>query len=390
MSDLAAQDAKVEAILEAKREAARAHLQELRELLVKDDAEACKCTDAALLRYLESEVSLTRKNEVKHVRVTAAARALQATLKWRRKEGLDVVPPLRTTRCCEGCETNAFAHCFFGLGVDKRGWEVVYACPGRSGGKEPNSLVRHLILSLESIFEGPFEIKTSPSEVKALPSADDGDGAAAPVAVCAGATGGEPGSPRPSTVRVAALKQRYGSKATLAYGSNVDAPDAAVRAGAEPAAGSALPPWCHPSPAKHLVMLVDLHGFGLADLDPRVGLKCIPILLGHYPDRVAQVALCDSPWIFNGVWAMFEPLLDPVMQMKVRMLRGEAMSKYFERFLTPAQAEFMSAILKLRASPSAAAFPPSTGRVRRSLGPCDKFTREHTGGAAAEETAELV
>ena len=55
---------------------------------------------------------------------------------------------------------------------------------------------------------------------------------------------------------------------------------------------SSLPPWCRPSSSKHMVMLVDLHGFGIADMDPRVGLKAIPIILSHYPDRIAQVSDC--------------------------------------------------------------------------------------------------
>jgi len=58
------------------------------------------------------------------------------------------------------------------------------------------------------------------------------------------------------------------------------------------AEGSSLPPWCRPSSSKHMVMLVDLHGFGIADMDPRVGLKAIPIILSHYPDRIAQVCDC--------------------------------------------------------------------------------------------------
>jgi hypothetical protein len=43
---------------------------------------------------------------------------------------------------------------------------------------------------------------------------------------------------------------------------------------------------------RHQVLLVDLHGFGIADMDPRVGLKAIPIILSHYPDRIAQVCDC--------------------------------------------------------------------------------------------------
>ena len=187
-------DERIEAILSAKRAAAAAHLKQMRDhLAALGEQEALRCTDASLLRFLESEVTL-KGTEVKAVRVPSAARNLLATLKWRKSYGLESPgPPLRTTPCCPGCEENAYSHCFFSIGVDKRGWEVFYACPGRSHGKNPDALVRHSILSLESVFEGPFEVhpRDMPNTARDMPNTvSTTAGAAAAAAAAAAASNG--------------------------------------------------------------------------------------------------------------------------------------------------------------------------------------------------------
>ena len=259
-------DEPVRSILAARREKARSTLAELRRALDASGEAAAECEDEMLVRFLES----TGGDDVKQAR-----KALAATLSWRCKQGLDVVPP---PRVCPHCAANPYAHCFFSIGRDRRGWEVVYSCPGRTSAKDPSSACRHLVLTLESIF-----------------SCED----------------------------------------------------------------AAAPP--------HFVLLVDLSGFGLRDLDPRVALRALPIILNHYPDRVGQAVLLDSPAVFTVVWRMLTPLLSPVMQMKARFVRGGKMKEYFEHYLFPEQAEFCQATLRLKASPAAAAFPPSMARVRRPL-----------------------
>jgi hypothetical protein len=96
----------------------------------------------------------------------------------------------------------------------------------------------------------------------------------------------------------------------------------------------------------------------------------------QYPDRVAQVAIIDAPWIFKVVWNLITKMLDPLMQTKAVMLRGQAMEEYFQNFLTPDQAEFANSMLKLQAAPNRESFAPCTSQVRRTLGPADAFTRE--------------
>ena len=42
-----------------------------------------------------------------------------------------------------------------------------------------------------------------------------------------------------------------------------------------------------------------------------------PLVHVHTSGPCSQVALLDAPWIFKGIWSMFTPLLDEIMQMKV-------------------------------------------------------------------------
>ena len=86
-------------------------------------------------------------------------------------------------------------------------------------------------------------------------------------------------------------------------------------------------------------------------MDPRVAMRVIPILLNHYPDRVAQVAILDSPWVFKAAWQLIKTVIDPLSQTKAIMLRGEEMHAYFQSFLTPDQRAFAAGMLQLRAAP---------------------------------------
>ena len=365
MHDAASADARVAAILDAKRAAAAQQLGTLRDMLKQsdgyDETEAWRCTDAALLRFLESAVVHKGLN-IKSVNVMAATKAVIFNLRWRAENCLNTTPPLRETHCCEGCEANACAHCFFSVGRDRRGWECLYLCPGRSGIKEPSSVIRHMVLTLESVFEAPFEgSRTSAARL---------EGSAACDVVAAGAGATAAAAPFLATAGAHAPASAPAS-APAAAASAVAAEDA---------------PLCQPAAsafASQAVLLIDLHGFGFGDADPRLALRMVPLFLHHYPDRIAQAVILDAPWIFKGIWSMVAPLLDDVGQMKCKMLRGEAMASYFDEFLHAQQAAFMAEVVKLRARPDPEGFPPSCAAVRRSLGPADKWTRDVTESLSA-------
>lgn len=290
-------------LFEAKREAARRQLPELRSQLEQSGSAAAWYTDETLIRFLENNV-VVKNMEVRRVSIKHAAEQLGSTVKWRTDLCLDADPPSYCS--CETCDREPYAHCFFSVGRDKRGWEVTYTSPGRTTAKDYRSIEAHFIAFLEATF--------NPERQKQQP------------------------------------------------------------------------------PPTHLCICVDLHGFGLGDLDPRVAVRCIKLILNHYPDRVGQVAFLDAPWIFKAIWDLCKTVLDPAMQQKATMLRGDAMAAYFDRFFTPDQRQFMDGMLCTRARPNRAAFVPVTTRVRKSLGACDAFTREsrRLEDAAAAAAAECV
>jgi CRAL/TRIO domain len=44
----------------------------------------------------------------------------------------------------------------------------------------------------------------------------------------------------------------------------------------------------------------------------------------YYPERLHQAFFINSPWLFQGLWAIISPLLDPVTKTKVRAREGFA------------------------------------------------------------------
>ena len=135
--------------------------------------------------------------------------------------------------------------------------------------------------------------------------------------------------------------------------------------------------FAQPNAPTHFCLLLDLHGFGLGDLDPRVAIRSITVLLKHYPDRVAQVAMLDAPFVFKGIWNILKQVVDPLSQQKATMLtRGPVMDEYLATYLQPQQEAFVRDMLRTRARPHFDSFSPLCAGVRVSLGPCDAFTAE--------------
>ena len=271
-------------LFKEKREYAKTRLADLREHLDSmPNHPAHACADEMLCRHIESNTTVKGVPPLPlsfSVSLKAAADGLAATMKWRKDYGADNI------KSCKHCDVDPFAHCFFSIGRDRRGWEVSYACSGRARNKDHTSIAHHLVAFMESVFNKP-------------------------------------------------------------------------------------------NPPTHFIILLDLHGFGIGELDPRVAIYAITILLKHYPDRVAQVCLLDSPWIFKGMWNFIKHAADPLSQQKAAFLtRGADMSEYMSTYLHPDQAAFIREMLELRARPKWDAFCPSAHSVRVSLGPKDAFCKE--------------
>lgn len=65
------------------------------------------------------------------------------------------------------------------------------------------------------------------------------------------------------------------------------------------------------------VWVLDMHGFGLRDVDPRLAFAFLKISASHYPERLAQAYVVSAPRIFTGFWATISPFIDPKTKAKV-------------------------------------------------------------------------
>lgn len=100
------------------------------------------CSDDTLLRYLRARDS----DEA------ASLALLQSTLSWR--ETTLFTGAGGTTPVCEACGTEPCSHCFFRVGTDIDGNEVMYSCAARAVNKDPQANCRHMACEVERIFKG--------------------------------------------------------------------------------------------------------------------------------------------------------------------------------------------------------------------------------------------
>lgn len=65
------------------------------------------------------------------------------------------------------------------------------------------------------------------------------------------------------------------------------------------------------------VWVLDMHGFGLKNIDPRIAFAFLKVSAAHYPERLAQAYIISAPRIFHGFWKTITPFIDPKTKSKV-------------------------------------------------------------------------
>jgi hypothetical protein len=53
----------------------------------------------------------------------------------------------------------------------------------------------------------------------------------------------------------------------------------------------------------------------------------------HYPERLGMLLLVDTPWIFNGFWAMASPFLSSATVSKILFIKGSDVSKTLQEHI---------------------------------------------------------
>ncbi|KAL8278214.1 hypothetical protein RQP46_009387 [Phenoliferia psychrophenolica] len=71
-----------------------------------------------------------------------------------------------------------------------------------------------------------------------------------------------------------------------------------------------------------VTMVFDMTGFGIRNMDWRCILFIVKCLEAYYPESLNVMAIHSAPWVFQGIWKILYPMLDPVVRQKVEMTKN--------------------------------------------------------------------
>ncbi|KAJ1030188.1 hypothetical protein NDA16_001099 [Ustilago loliicola] len=74
-------------------------------------------------------------------------------------------------------------------------------------------------------------------------------------------------------------------------------------------------------PNDKVVLLFDLTGFCLKNMDWNCILFIVKCLEAYYPESLGTLYIHNAPWIFSGIWKLLGPMLDPVVRSKVKFTK---------------------------------------------------------------------
>ncbi|CAO1634796.1 unnamed protein product [Parajaminaea phylloscopi] len=71
-------------------------------------------------------------------------------------------------------------------------------------------------------------------------------------------------------------------------------------------------------PYEKAVVVFDMNGFGLKNMDWQCVLFLVKCLEAYYPESLQRIYVHGAPWIFKGIWQVLQPMLDPVVRDKIK------------------------------------------------------------------------
>jgi len=75
-------------------------------------------------------------------------------------------------------------------------------------------------------------------------------------------------------------------------------------------------------PVDKICMVFDMTGFGIRNMDWRCILFIVKCLEAYYPESLNVMLIHNAPWVFQGIWKLLGPMLDPVVRAKVEMTKN--------------------------------------------------------------------
>ncbi|KAK4056712.1 hypothetical protein OIO90_002264 [Microbotryomycetes sp. JL221] len=75
--------------------------------------------------------------------------------------------------------------------------------------------------------------------------------------------------------------------------------------------------------ADKVTIVFDMTGFGIRNMDWRCILFIVKCLEAYYPESLNVMIIHNAPWVFQGIWKVLGPMLDPVVRNKIFMSKNE-------------------------------------------------------------------
>jgi len=77
-------------------------------------------------------------------------------------------------------------------------------------------------------------------------------------------------------------------------------------------------------PMEKIVIVFNLSGFSMKNMDWHSLLTIISILEAYYPETLYKLYIYAAPWIFQGIWKALAPMLDPHVRSKISFVNKPA------------------------------------------------------------------
>ncbi|EST07337.2 CRAL-TRIO domain protein [Kalmanozyma brasiliensis GHG001] len=88
------------------------------------------------------------------------------------------------------------------------------------------------------------------------------------------------------------------------------------------------------APYEKAVVVFDMAGFGLKNMDWQCVLFLVKCLEAYYPESLQRIYVHGAPWIFKGIWQVLQPMLDPVVRDKIKF---SSKAKDLEELIPPSK-----------------------------------------------------
>ncbi|GAA5996730.1 CRAL-TRIO domain-containing protein [Rhodotorula paludigena] len=75
-------------------------------------------------------------------------------------------------------------------------------------------------------------------------------------------------------------------------------------------------------PVDKVVIVFDMTGFGIRNVHWRCILFIVKCLESYYPESLHCMLVHNAPWVFQGIWKVLAPMLDPVVRNKIQMTKS--------------------------------------------------------------------